>query len=318
VLGDLQMRDPVQYTYTVTVTPTQGTPGTATGTYTTQPVPLTTPSIDDSTVEFGKLTVTVSEPGMRDVTITVSPIAELSSSPASVLVAGGNGDAVFQWSADDLFTGAFGTTTVTATNDLGQSDTAEAEVDLRVFVVDPNTLYVLPLANKVAVGEPVTIVCATGALANPFLNMNDVSLIIEEDADLVPGSFNPGMVGGGLHEMDSALWAAVGHHSFLLADNPLQATASGPGNNIPEGHERWSFTLAGVGGTEIDFAEGILFSFQLTFSKPGLKRIGLQQVDGIKRSYYSDGDGTEYFWDTLMADEHGVLNVAVDNTILVE
>jgi hypothetical protein len=256
---------------------------------------------------------------MRDVTVTLSPVDGLSASPDSVLLPGGNGDAVFQWIAADLFTGAMGTTTVTAENDLGLSDTAEVDVDLRVFWVEEDTLYALPLSHKAAVEQPVTVVVVSSVLSNPFLYMNSVAVIVEDDADYVHDSFNYGAIGGAPTAVDG-IWQLVEPASFLQTPESflIQPTLPSPENGIPEGRKRYQFSIAPFGGEAVDFAEGIVFNFELTFSEPGLKRIGLQQADWIKRTFYTDGSSNEYFWGTLMADEYGVLNVVVDNTILVE
>ena len=63
---------------------------------------------------------------------------------------------------------------------------------------------------------------------------------------------------------------------------------------------------------------GAVLNFQFEFSAAGAKTLGLQAVEGVNRTYYSDGTSAEYFWGTLMADETGALNVTgVSNTITV-
>lgn len=310
--------DSVNYTYTVTVRDALGLEGIATGPYTVGPTLNQAPSITAVNFADGTLTVTVSDPEGDDVTVTPSDVAGLSFSPANVVVSGGAGDAVFSWSATDLFAGGNGNTTITAEDSKGASDTETQAVSVAPLVLEADTIYVLPLTHSAATGEAVTFVCATGTMANPFQFLNGVGVIVEDDADYVSNSFNIGPVGGGAGDVDGAIWTAVGPSGFLLADNLIQATASGGGNTIPAGRERWGFNATGLGGSDINNGAGILFNFQFTFGSAGTKAIGLQDVDGVNRTYYSDGASNEYLWGTLMADPDGNLNVTgVDNTVTV-
>lgn len=306
------------YTYTVTVTDAQGLSGTATGSYTVGPTLNQDPEITAVDYTEPTLTVTVSDPEGDDVTVTLSAVAGLSSAPASVVVAGGAGDAVFNFSADDLFAGGNGTVTITADDGNGGTDTADQAVTVAPLVLADDTIYVLPLTHSAGTGDPVTFVCATGTMPNPFQFLNGVGVIIEEDAAYVANSFNVGPIGGAAGDVDGAIWTAVGPTGFLLADNLIQATASAGTNAIPAGRERWGFNVTGLGGSDVNNGKGILFNFQFTFSAAGDKAVGLQDVDGVNRTYYSDGLSTEYLWGTLMADPDGNLNVTgVDNTITV-
>lgn len=309
------LTDNATYTYTVTVTDSLGLQGVATGSYTVGPTLNTAPEITNVDYTGTTLTVSVDDVDGDDVTVTPGAVAGLSFSPANVVVSV-PGDAVFSVSADDFIAGGNGTTTITADDGNGGTDTADQALTVDGVTFEADTIYVLPTTNSAGVGDPVTFICATGTMANPFQFLNGVGVIVEEDADYVANSFNIGNPGGAAGDADGDVWSAVNPSGFLLADNLIQATASGGGNSIPAGRERWGFNATGLGGSDVNGAAGMLFNFQFTFGSAGTKSIGLQAVDGVNRTYYSDSSSTEYFWGTLMADADGNLNVTgVDNTV---
>lgn len=311
--------NPVTYSYNVAVIDSQGRKSEAWSDYTVSPIQNEPPIIVSLEYSNRTLYVTVSEEDGDDVTVTPSRVPGLEPTPLSVVVRKGNGSVGFIYEADDLFAGASGTTVITADDGIGGVDTAEVEVSIPALELLPDTIYVLPMVHAAAVGDPVTFVCATGELPNPFQYLNGVSLTIEDDADYVSNSYNVGKRGGSAGDVDGEVWTAVNPSGFLLADNLIQATEPSPFNSIPEGRARWQFNATGLGGVDVTGVKGHLFNFQFTFGAAGLKHVGLQAVDTVNRTYYSDSTSTEYLWGTLMADEYGNLNVTgVDNTVLVK
>lgn len=308
-LGELD--ETREFAYLVTVRDSLGAASAAGGTYTVLAPPPPKPSIDEVDFAGGWLTVTVSEPQGHDVLVWTSELPGLLCSPRTVLVQGGNGTAKFLWLAEDQFRGAGGTALVVA-DAPGVQDQAEQLISIPPLELAPDTLYALPLVRWVNAGEPVRIACATGPMARPFFAINMISLTLDDDAVLVPLSLNPGAPGGASTFLDG-YWAGLSQAGVWAPGDPVPPM---PDNHIPEGRTRWSFTI--IGGSNDTTRQGMLFNFAVTFSEPGVKRIGFQEFDEVNRTYYCDNDLLEYFWGTLMADEYASENVTgVDNLIVV-
>jgi hypothetical protein len=167
----------------------------------------------------------------------------------------------------------------------------------------PDSLYAIPLATSAAVGEPVTVVVATTALPNPFQYLDSVGLTIEADAHLVGGTFNVGTPGGAAEAADGA-WSQVHPGSFM----PTNAADFVQPVDIGGGRKRYDLTVIPVDGSDAAMLSGALFNVQFSFSTPGTKTFGfeLTDVSSVKRTFYSDGTGTEYSWGSLANATSGI------------
>jgi len=172
-----------------------------------------------------------------------------------------------------------------------------------IFTAD--ALLALAAPTTVAVGEPVTVIVLTTVPAHPLQFINGIGLTIESDADVVPGSFNIGAMGGATAEADG-YWIAMAPSDFLWqpADALLPVY-------LGHGRCRWDFNVTPVGGSDQTTASGALFNVQFTFSTPGVKTFGFLEVDGasVKRTYYSDGDGNEHFWGNMSNEQAPTVTV---------
>lgn len=308
---------PAQYTYTVTVQDSSGEVGYASGLYEVASYLNSPPQLDVSYSDR-VLMVMVHDADGDDVTVSLDSSAGITGDPQSVVVTGGGGRAEFYISGGSLFEAASGTVTVTADDGHGGVVSETVEVSIAALVLADDVVYVIPLKHHVKAGDQVRFICATGAMANPFRYLNCVSVVLEDDAEFVPESFNVGELGRA-NDYPDGIWPNVGVDSFLLSEELIQGVYPQSGMNIPAGRRRWSFNVTGIGGTDLAGGTGVLFNFAMTFGTRGEKHVGLQKFDVVNRTYYSDGASHEYFWGGLMADVYGSLNVeGVDNTIMVE
>jgi hypothetical protein len=157
-----------------------------------------------------------------------------------------------------------------------------------------DTLYAVPLKAQAAVGEPVPLAVLTGATAAPFYNAV-IGLTVAGDGEVVPGSVNAGAPGGMAQDQDG-IWALVGASGFPLDPNGTDGFLRF--NDIGNGQRRWDFVLTPVGGGPASGAAGAIVNCLFSFSEPGVKTFGFQDISGVKRTYYSDGT-TEYSWGVL-------------------
>ena len=287
--------DNATYTYTVTVTDSRGFSGTATGSFTVGPMLNQAPVIDSAIYTEGTrtLAVTVSDPDDGEtLTVNIAGVDAPISVDAASKAAAATGPLVanFVFSSSDPFADASDSVDVTV-ND-GDADSAVTAVTITVpgIVLAADTLYAIPLNTSVATGENCLVVVATGDPANPFQYVNGVGLTIASDADKTD-SFNIGVPGGGAGDVDG-FWTTMNPGGgFLLPPfNFIVAT------DIGGGLERWDFNVTPIGGADVAAGEGALFNFTFTFGSAGTKTFGFQEVSGVKRTYYSDGASTEYFW----------------------
>jgi hypothetical protein len=183
-----------------------------------------------------------------------------------------------------------------------------------------DTIYAYPLQATVAVGDPVTIVVATGRPAHPLQFLSSVAVSVENAGTYVAHSFNIGAPGGTRTQTDG-IWAAMGvpDDDYLDLGDGL---VPGHGADMGNGRHVYTFAVVTMGPYTAADAEGVLFNFQLSFSQPGTYHIGLRSTDGtFDMLYYSDAGGTNYFWGATLADENGVLNpdlTGFGNAIVVE
>jgi len=294
------------FTWTATVTDANGNPGNATGTYTVGEALNAAPVITNVAVAGGQVTVSVTDADGDDVTVSVTEPAGLSAAATSVVVAGGNGDAVFNFSATDIIAGGSGTTDITADDGNGGTDTDSATITLAGIVIPDGALAAVPTATAASAGDDVTIVVISGDFSNPFQYMNGVGVTVDTGATYVDTTLNVGAPGGAQLEVDG-IWTAVGPDSFLLpTDFMIQE------NDIGGGMVRIDFNVTPIGGSETSNG-GALFNFGMNFASAGTYTLGFQEFQDVKRTYYSDGASTEYNWDDISNDYPDVPN-SVDVT----
>lgn len=183
----------------------------------------------------------------------------------------------------------------------------------------PDTLYAYPMQTSAAVNEPVTIVVASGVTQHPLQFASSISVTVDAGGEYVADTFNIGLPGGKRTDSDG-IWAAMGipNGQFLdLGDTLLPGAGT-----VTGGRRALEFAVVSMGPYPAANAPGVLFNFQLRFSQPGTYRIGLREKsEDFDMTYYSDGEGVNYFWGALQADTAGNANPDVTgyaNTIVVE
>jgi len=261
------------------------------------------------------LSVTVSDQDGDDVRVGITPPAGLAPDFPSLDVAGGNGTAVFYWAAEDPVAGGSGTAAILAQDTQGGSDSDNCEITIGSIPINDDTLYVLPLNHHAKVGQPVRCYVYTGATAHPFLYLNGVGITSELGTTYVPDTYNVGFLGGTRLGIDGA-WTQLSPLSIMGFDDAMIVSS-----DITGGRLRYDFTVVPLGGGDFTGLRGYLFNLAFSFEAPGLYHLGLQESEGVKRTYYSDGIAVEHNWGTLMADELGTFALSVsgvDNTVTVE
>jgi len=172
-------------------------------------------------------------------------------------------------------------------------------------------LYAIPQQTSAAVGEAVRIVVATGVTARPFQYMNSVRVTFSAgEPSYVPGSYNVGAIGGALEYADG-IWAVVQPEGFLLPTDYMLGF-----NNYDDASGSWAmdFNVTPISGRQIDSREGELFNFEVTFAHAGTVVLGFEEFNQVKRTYFSDGSSTEYYWSDISNDH----DEGSANTINVE
>jgi len=167
-------------------------------------------------------------------------------------------------------------------------------IELTAGQYQADSLYAIPEQTETGVGEPVRIVVATGMPANDFHFMNCVRVTFSGgDPEFVAGSFNVGAPGGSPKEADG-MWATSNAETFLLPDDFMMAA-----QQDQSGLAAMDFNVTPINSQTIYGAEGALFNFLVRFNTTGTVRLGFSRLDTVKRSYYSDGDGREFYWSNL-------------------
>jgi len=295
------------YTYTVTVTDAIGVTGTASHTYTVAGPGLPNANIDNVSFADGVLTVEVSSYYSNtylDVSVTV---------PAGLAVDRGwkaatqtTGTAIFYWSATDVLAGGSGETQIEAYECGISTDWATQLIEIPPLSIPDDTLVAVASTGEATVGGEVTVVVACGDFPpdKPFQYMNGVAVTVEEGATYVDGTYNVGAIGGEWKDSDG-LWGDMSPlpGSYLLPDDFMlvEAPVDGEAGRIFIG-----FNVTPIGGGEVTTG-GAVFNFGLTFDQPGTYTLGFLEFQDVKRTYYSDGDSSEYFWSDAL--------VGVQNTI---
>jgi len=290
---------PGSWEYAVTVTDANGLTAAATGSYSVvEGCDFIT--IDDVSYAEGVLTVTVSDPDLDDITVTVTEPEGLEVDAISKVIAG-SGTADFYWSAIDYIAGAVGTTDITADNGHGATDNAAATIAISPIKLPDGVLAAVPAARNATTADVVTVAVIAGDFSSPFQNMNGAGVTVEDGATYAGGTFNVGAPGGKMYGVDG-IWTNIGADAIL---RPGEFWV--PTDPIGAGRVRMDFNVTPVGGSETSDG-GVLFNFGLAFDHAGTYTLGFEEFHDVKRTYYSDGANSEYFWDDISNNYPGVPN----------
>ena len=283
------------FEFTVVVTDSIGRAGTFTGTYGVYPSEISRPEIVNVSYVDQVLVVTVSNVDGDDVIVTVTEPAGLIVDETSKVLLGGNGDVEFYWSAVNCITGASGMTEIKSENTQEAIDTDTATITIAPIAIPAGALAAVPLYPVATPDDVVTVVVISGGFSNPFHYMNGVGVTVESGATYADGTFNVGAPGGDLLTADG-LWADMSPlpDSFLVPHDFLLIQE----NDIGGGRVRIDFNVTPIGGGN-HTGGGALFNFGLEFDHAGTYTLGFEEFHDLKRTYYSDSDATEYFWDDI-------------------
>lgn len=289
------------FTVTAQVTDAQSLSGSASAQYSYGPSPNTAPVL---TVTAGdgttSITVQADDADGDDVTITATAPAGFSVD-GPLTVTGLSGDVTFNFIPDDFLAGGSGEASFTGNDGMVDSDPVTATVTAP-GPATPDTLYAIALDTTVSVDQPTTVIVVTSVPANPFQYLNGCRVTAPTGFTYVPNSFNVGMTGGAAGDADGFWTNMAPSGGFLLApDNFYEPVSGGPGLTA------YSFNVTPIGGADTTTSSGPLFNFEASFSAAGTYTLGfLQESGGIKRTYYSEGSGTEYFWGDISNNHAGI------------
>jgi hypothetical protein len=285
------------------------------------------PQIDSAVWDPVARTITVGATDVDDhemLEITLRPPARGFSVDVNSKHAATTGPltAVFRVRASDILAGASGNFGITV-DDTHSTPTelfGGLNVSIPPLTFSADTLYAIPMTETAQVGEPVTVLVATGPTAHPYEYMNGVGLTMPSDGKYiggdpahggtgdVPGTFNLGAPGGNAGSVDGFWTAMAPSGGFLLPpDNFIQSVDAQPA----AGSQRFDFNVTPLGGSNQITASGALFNAQFRFSTAGTKTFGFQQLQSVKRTYYSDDTPTEYFWGDISNNQAGVPHAVV-------
>lgn len=289
-------------TVSITVTDAQNLPGTDTADYAFGAQQNVAPTLT-VTGGDGTTSITVQADDADGDSVTITPTVGAGfTAPAAQTVAAG-ASATFNFSATDVFGG--GNATATFDGDDGNGGTAQttANVSQAAIVLAADTLYAVPLQGSAGAGDTVTVIVATGVPANPFQFNNGTRVTAPTGFAYVSNTFNIGMPGGDAGAVDG-FWTAMNPGGgFLLApDNFITET------DLGGGLIGISFNCTPIGGSDQNASSGAIFNFGANFGA-GANTLGFAEADGpIKRTYYSDGAATEYFWGDITNNHAGIPN----------
>ncbi|MBN2082180.1 hypothetical protein JW859_08220 [bacterium] len=287
--------DDATYTYTVTVTDGNGNAGTATATYTVGPLQNQDPTIDSVTYTAPTLTVNVSDPDAGDtLTVTVTEPTGLAADTTSRVASQVSGSAAFTWSATDIIAGGSGDTTITVDDGNGGTDSTSQTIAIAAIVIPAGALAAVPATTAATTADTVTIVVIAGDFSNNFQYMNGAGVTVESGGAYVDGTLNVGAPGGEQKFVDG-VWAGMSSapNSFLLPDDFMIQE-----NAIDGGLVRIDFNVTPIGGANVT-SGGALFNFGMSFGAAGTYTLGFEEFRDVKRTYFSDTDSTEYYWDDI-------------------
>ncbi|MCB1216138.1 hypothetical protein KDL44_02015 [bacterium] len=257
------------------------------------------PSIDSLTVNEGVVTVSASDPDGDSLTFQ----AFLDSGNIDIEGPFNETSTSAQWrlSPRDVLTGGNWTITVIADDGNGGTDSDSLSGGFDAFPLANDTLYAIATSSSTSTGSTVRIAVATGDTANNFQYLNGCGVVCENGASYAPTTFDVGNPDGtpdvGSANPIDGVWADMGATSFLLApDNFITGTDLGNGSS------RTDFNVTPLGGSDIT-ANGILFSFEYTFTSEGTYHLGFEAVNIVSRTYYTDASQSEdFFWSDISND----------------
>jgi len=284
----------------VTMIDNTGGEGTASGTYTAGPPLNDDPTIENTVLVDGVLTVTVADTEGDDVTVTVTDITGLEVDNNTVIVPGGNGDAMFSWSPVDAFVGGTGDTTVTvadAATNTGEEASAIIHIPIPALVIEPAEGQIVAhlTSNTAGVGDTVTVLVIAGDFpaGAAFNYMNGVGISVTDGGDYVDDTFNVGSIGGAQKDVDG-IWAdmAPAPSTFFVPENfMMKATDVVADSTL----DFMGFNITPIGAGEVT-GGGDLFNFGIAFDFAGTYDLGFIEFQDVKRTYYSDNAAVEYNW----------------------
>lgn len=198
----------------------------------------------------------------------------------------------------------YGYAQVTVSDQYENSDTGQLWLQHKSVGFVDDRLYAYYDKGQINVGEEVLITVVTGELAHPFRFLLGAGLVLDEDAEYVPNSFNIGSPGGS-KEFPDGIWADVILDAFVLGPDAL--IIPGPNREGTLGDKkRYDFNISPLSLTfpesELDIVggRGDLFNLKFKYSEPGIKTLTFQQSNGVNRTYYGDyWTGTDRFWDDV-------------------
>jgi len=314
---DFTLVEGSQFTWTVTLTDATGNSNTMNGTYGPVGPPLNDrPEITNVAVAGGVVTVTVSDTEGDDVTVSVTDITGLYVPQNSVVVTGGNGDAVFTFTASDPMVGGSGTPTITAWDARHENDpvtdTATIAIDFPGWLPAEGQIIAHAMAGAVSVGDTVTVLVLAGDFpaGAAFAYMNGVAVTVTDGGNYVDDTFNVGSIGGSQKDVDG-IWAdmAPAPQTFFVPENfMMKAVDLAADSSL----DFMGFNVTPIGAGEV-YDGGDLFNFGIAFDAPGTYQLGFLEFQDVKRTYYSDLSATEFNWVDISNEWENITN-----TITVE
>lgn len=252
----------------------------------------------------GKIMVATDIPADGELTITASTVDDLRLGAPSYSLVGGTPGATLTVTPLYPLDGARGSVTLRLEDALGRSGETTVEVDIPGSAA-ADTLYADFVETRAAVGQAVTLVAITGALPRKFYKAS-FALVIPADAEIVAGSFNAGAPGGSATTADG-IWAGVGSVIEVEGPDGISSFDELDWWEQGDGARQLYFGLLPSVGAELSAASGELFSLQLKFSTPGVKRCHFIRKSGFENylTFYSGYgrewghwmDGTQILWD---------------------
>jgi len=153
--------------------------------------------------------------------------------------------------------------------------------------------------------EPVRVLVSCGQFPHSFMYLNSVAVTVEVGAEYAAHTFNVGTPGGAYNGVDG-VWTYIDPDSFLLPDDNLYTES--PVNGEP-GVIYIAFNVIPIGGHNT-MEGGDLFNFEMQFSAPGTYNLGFLDFQDVKRTYYSDAEANEYYWNNI-ANGNGINTIVV-------